>query len=133
MRLTVIRFTLCSVLAFGVAPAAAQAPTGGAGPAVILNAEEFPVSLERIKRRMARLPKTDRQRDFLRLSYYIDVYGRAPKIDLIQGFDVHTGPIPYGSPTHSEMVNAMTPREWRPATANLSGVGWTMRSLNAPR
>ncbi len=100
---------------------------------VSLPAEELPVSLDRIKRQLDRLPPTH-ERSLLRLSYYIEVYGRLPRIDLVQGFDVHNGPVPYGVPTHAELLAVMSPREFRPAVAKLNSIiGWTFKSLNAPR
>ena len=62
-----------------------------------------------------------------------------PRIDLVQGFDVHNGPVPYGAPTHAELLAVMSPREFRPAVAKLNSIigwsiiGWTFESLNAPR
>ena len=94
----------------------------------------LPVSLERIKRRLDRLTPTHEERSLLRLSDYIEVYGRLPRIDLVQGFDVHNGPIPYGVPTHAELLAVMSPREFRPAVAKLNSIiGWTFKSLKAPR
>ena len=90
-------------------------------------------ALERIKRQLDRLPPTHTERSVLRLSYYIEVYGRLPRIDLVQGFDVHNGPVPYGAPTHAELLAVMSPRELRPAVAKLNSIiGWTFKSLNAP-
>ncbi len=98
---------------------------------VPLPAEELPVPLERIKRQLDRLPPTH-ERSLLRLSYYIEVYGRLPRIDLVQGFDVHNGPVPYGAPTHAELLAVISPREFRPAVATLNNIiGWTFKSLNA--
>ncbi len=107
----------------------------GLGP---LPAAKLPVSLERIKRRLDRLTPTHEERSLLRLSDYIEVYGRLPRIDLVQGFDVHNGPVPYGAPTHAELLAellaVMSPREFRPAVAKLNSIiGWTFESLNAPR
>ncbi len=74
-----------------------------------LPAEELPVSLERIKRKLARVTPT--QSSLLRLDYYVEVYGRAPKIDVLQGFDVHSGPVPYGAPTHADLLSLILPPE----------------------
>ena len=115
------------------AGAAATAAAQGDRGLVPLPAEELPVSLERIKRQLDRLPPTHEKRSLLRLSYYIEVYGRLPRIDLVQGFDVHNGPVPYGAPTHAELLAVMSPRELRPAVATLNSIiGWTFKSLNAP-
>ena len=118
--LGVVILVACA-LALSAGRAVAQEPTpdDDAG-APALDAIELPVSLERIKRRLAELPETTEGRNLLRLSYYIEVYGRAPAIKVVDGFDLHTGPIPYGSPTHREMLGAMTPRHWRPGAATFS-------------
>ncbi len=101
---------------------------------VPLPEEELPVSLERIKQQLDRLPPTHEERSLLRLSYYVEVYGRLPRIDLVQGFDVHNGPVPFGVPTDAELLAIMSPREFRPAVAKLNSIiGWTFKSLNAPR
>ena len=81
-----------------------------------LNAEELPVSLERIKRQLDRLPVGDWERNLLRLSYYVEVYGRAPRINVIQNFDIHNGPVPYGAPSHAEMIAVTMSREFKDAS-----------------
>ena len=91
-------------------------------------------ALERIKRQLDRLPPTHKERSLLRLSYHIEVYGRLPRIDQVEGFDVYNGPVPYGAPTHAELLTVMSPRELRPAVAELNSIiGWTFKSLYAPR
>ena len=76
-----------------------------------LLAEELPVSLERIKRKQTQLGPA--QSSLLRLDYYVEVHGQAPKIDVLQGFDVHSGPVPYGAPTHAELLGLILPPESR--------------------
>ena len=71
--------------------------------------KELPVSLERIKRKVARLGPA--QSSLLRLDYYVQVYGRAPKIDVLKAFDVHSGPVPDGAPTHAELLSLILPPE----------------------
>ena len=120
--------TLASV---GVHDAAAQAPdTGSARPVA-----ELPVSLERMQRRIDEIARAGDDTVLLRLTSYVDVFARAPGIELFRPtFDLELGPIPYGAPTHGEMIAAMTPRQWRPPLVRLDGVvGLTMRSLNSPR
>ena len=74
-----------------------------------LPAEELSVSLERIKQKLAQLGPA--QSSLLRLDYYVEVYGRAPKIDVLQAFDVHGGPMPDGAPTHAELQSLILPPE----------------------
>ena len=98
-----------------------------------LEAIELPVSLERVRRKLDRLPTSEEARLALRLSYYIDVYGRAPALNLLEGFDVHNGPVPYYS-THAELMAVMTPREFQPTVANLGNViGWAWEQLQPGR
>lgn len=90
------------------------------------------VSLDRIKRRMAALPADD-GRLLLRLTARVDVYARAQAVEVLQGFNVESwtsllggrtgGAIAYGSPTHNETVNAMTPEFWRQRASSLAGIG----------
>jgi hypothetical protein len=107
-----VALALACVLVSPDGHAAAQESTADSGESV-LDAVELPVSLERIKRRLDKLPETEESRSLLRLNYYIDVYGRAPKINVFEDFDLHTGPIPYGVPSHYELLSAATPPQWR--------------------
>ena len=77
-----------------------------------LRARELPVSLERIKRKLAQVPPS--QEFLLRLDYYVEVHGRAPQLDIFEAFDLHAAPVPFGAPTHSEMIWHVTPEEFRP-------------------
>ena len=125
------RFAPLLVLLAGlVAPADAAQEAGAdaaqeaGADAGVANAEamKLPVSFDRIKRRMAALEEREDGRDLLDLSYYVDVYARAPALDLLRNFDLDSETASYGSPTHTEMLEAMTPREWRPraiSTGNL--------------
>ena len=93
-----------------------------------LNVEELPVSLERIKRQLGRLPVRDAERNLLRLSYYVRVYGQAPRINVIQNFDIHNGPVQHGAPSHAEMFAVTRPREFRtPAAISFPVLGWTWK------
>lgn len=110
--------------------AAQEADTGSTRPVA-----ELPVSLERMQRRIDKIARAGDDAILLRLTSYVDVFARAPGIALFRPtFDLELGPIPYGAPTHAEMIAAMTPRQWRPPLVRLDGVvGLTMRSLNSPR
>ncbi|MYD87694.1 MAG: hypothetical protein F4Y14_16815 [Acidobacteria bacterium] len=125
MRLVHISFTVALGLGLGV-PAVAGAQEPDAPSAVeTVDASRLPVSLERIKRRMAAAEATrEGLRGLLDLNFYIDVYARAPAIELLRDFDLDSENVSYGSPTHREMLEAATPREWRPraiSTGNLFG------------
>lgn len=104
---------------------AARAP-GAEAPAAAAEASALPVSLERIKRRMAAVREAgDGRRKLLNLNYYVDVYARAPAIEIFRDFDLDGETVSYGSPTHLEMLEAVTPREWRPRAVSTGNVfGW---------
>lgn len=105
------------------AEAASVAREPDAGAAVgAAEAYALPGSLERIKRRMAAVEEPRDGRRLLNLRYYVDVYARAPAIEILRNFDLESETVSYGSPTHLEMLEAATPREWRPraiSTGNL--------------
>ena len=133
MRPTLFSFAVALGIDFAVAlgiglaaPVAAAAQEPDAETAVeAVDASALPVSLERIKRRMAATERTQEgRRGLLDLNFYVDVYARAPAIELLRDFDLDSETVSYGSPTHREMLEAATPREWRPraiSTGNLFG------------
>jgi hypothetical protein len=89
--------------------AAAQSaePTGTSGstratPGVVattIDVSRLPISLQNIERRF-RQGQVREERDGLNLRYFVDVFAKAPNI-------VHS------APTHSDMLEMMTPREYR--------------------
>lgn len=97
----------------------------------VLDAEDLGVSLARIQRRLDRLPEGDDARRLLRLNFYVEVYGRAPRLDLFEGFDLHNGPVPYGVPRHNEMLSAMRSDDpLYPPAINLNPIaGWAWKAL----
>ena len=109
----------------GAAQDRASTPVGA-----VLEAEDLGISLARIQRKLDRLPDREEARSLLRLNYYVQVYARAPRLDLFRGFDLHNSPIPYGVPLHSEMLSVMRPNQLYPSAANLTPiVGWAWRGL----
>lgn len=120
-------FSFTVALGIGLAlPAAGAAQEPDAQSAVeMADTSALPVSLERIKRRMAETDPTEEgRRGLLDLNFYVDVYARAPAIELLRNFDLDSETVSYGAPTHREMLEAATPREWRPraiSTGNLFG------------
>jgi hypothetical protein len=95
------------------------ASISGAQPAP--EGEASPFSLDRIRRQLDDAPRVANA-EGLRLRYYLDVYGRMPPLDLFKDFDLEVGPLAYGSPTHNEILDVVTPREFRAPVANLSNV-----------
>lgn len=120
-----------AVVLLGLAQAAAAqsaaTPTGTAGRAdgvvAMVDVTRLPVDLRRIERHF-RQTTIREERDGLNLRYFVDVYAKAPAIVLLTKEDnLYYGPVPYGAPTHYDMVEMMTPREFRGSTLMLrSGI-----------
>ena len=102
--------------------AAAQDVDGARLPEV-----RFVVNLERVKRKLASLPATDDTRSLLDLSYYLEVYGRAPRLNLLEGFDIHSGPVPFGGATHADLRALWTPKEFSTPAAVSIPLGWIFK------
>jgi hypothetical protein len=121
------RIACTAVLVLGVAPVvsaqsavAPREPIGTTGisaetpvPVSGIDVNRLPIDLQRIERRF-RQGQIREERDGLNLRYYIDVFAVAPRIVLFTEQDnLRYGPVPYGGPTHNEMLEMMTPRPFR--------------------
>jgi hypothetical protein len=86
------------------------------------SSEQYGLNLSRIQRGLQR--SAERQDyDGLNLRYYVNVYAPAPPIQLFTKQDnLAFGPAPYGGPTHREMMDLITPREYRAPVADFSGI-----------
>ena len=89
-----------------------------------LPALELPVNLQRLKQRLTALPARDEDRSLLKLNFYVEVYGRAPEINPLEGFNLHSGPVPYGPPTHTRMLRQMNPHTYQ-AISSGAVLGWS--------
>ncbi len=135
-RLTLVPLLMALGTAHAVAgqqdaPASRPAPPQGSRTETAATApvdvDRLPLDLQRLEQQLRRSTETE-QRDGLRLQYNIQVFGRTPRIDFFTPQDVRgTGPVPYGAPPHREMLDVMTPKEYR---APVADVGAFMRWLN---
>ncbi len=129
-----IALLLMAVLLSAPAAAAGSQESGRQEASVpLLDAEQLPVSLERIRRELRSRPMLDPES--LRLSYYVEVYAKRPQLDVFAGFDLHNSPVPYGAPSHREIIDLVTPLEFRSPPADLTGVlNWLLgRGGQKPR
>jgi hypothetical protein len=110
-----ILVTVVSVLILGwTAPALAQQGT--------VDVDRLPIDVQRIHREL-RQSATREEREGLQLRYFVDVFGQAPPLVLFGPQDnLTTGPVPYGAPTHKDMLYQMTPQEFRAPAADFSGL-----------
>ena len=107
---------------------------GLSSPALAQNAidvDRLPVNLERIQRGL-RQSAVREEREGLNLRYRVEVYGQAPPIVLFgPGANLESGPVPYGAPTHREMIEHVTPKEFRPPAADIGAlIRWLAERAN---
>ena len=88
------------------------------------------VSLDRIRRELSEAEVREHSGERpLRLEFTVKVFGFAPKIDLLENYPL-TGPAPYGAPTHREVLDVLTPQEFRSPPIPLSAIAsWAAQQL----
>jgi hypothetical protein len=96
----------------------ARPPTAAAETAI--DASKLPLNMARLQQK---LRESATQGDASRLRFSIDVVGRAPRIEIF-GPDANLvfGPVPFGAPTHREMMNITTPQEFRSPVMDFSNL-----------
>jgi len=111
---------LSSLLAL---PAAAQDNAAKDTKENSVDVGKLPVNLSRIQRQLQQ-SNVREDRDGLNLRYFVPVYGQAPRIDLFPQREpgLFTGPPPYGAPTHRQMIDQVTPQEYRAPAADFSAL-----------
>ena len=103
----------------------APEPTGTSGRdgvVAVVDVGRLPIDIRRIERHF-RQTTVREERDGLNLRYFVEVYAQAPAIVLFTKEDnLLTGPVPYGAPTHREMIDMVTPREYRAPAADFGNL-----------
>ena len=105
------------------APEPQAAPASAEGP---VDASKLGVSMSRIKKglRVTESRQTATNAP-LKLEYQIQVFGAAPRIDILQGFNIgQSAPLSYGAPTHNDFVTQWTPQAYRSPVAPLSSIAF---------
>jgi hypothetical protein len=91
-------------------------------PKPSVDVSRLPINLARIQRQLRQSTVRDESQG-LRLRYIVDVYGQAPRIELFPNRDYSlTGPAPYGGPTHNDLLQIITPQEYRAPAANFGNL-----------
>jgi hypothetical protein len=116
----------------------AQERSAPAQPSPSVNPEQLGVSLDRIRLRFQRTglfePVFDSDR--LKLSTYVDVVGKAPPLRLFGPEanlknELTSRAVPFGGPTHRDMLQVMTPQEFRtPAMDMTALIEWLSRQFD---
>lgn len=106
-------------LALAQVPEAPVRETAAEAPAV--DVSKLPLNVSRIQREMRKTIERE-ELDGKVLRYNIDVFGQTPSIQLFApDVDLRFGPVPYSAPTHREMMDFVTPQEFRSPVMNFGG------------
>jgi hypothetical protein len=118
--MNLMRASLIGLLAFGAAHAASAQQTS-------VDVKRLPIDLAKVTRELRQSAATE-SRTGLNIRYRVDVYGQAPRIEIFTKQDnVAYGPAPYGAPSHRDMIDHVTPQEYR---APYADIGNLIRWLN---
>jgi len=116
---------LTALLLFSLVPiawASDGAADGQPSAGSQIDVSRLPINIERIHRQL-RQTTVREERDGLNLRYIVDVYGQAPRLELFTKKDnLREGAVPYGAPTHQDMLNVMTPQEYRAPAADFTSL-----------
>jgi hypothetical protein len=107
--------SLIGLLLFGAADAAFAQQTS-------VDVKRLPIDLAKVTRELRQSTATELHNG-LHIRYTVDVYGQAPRIEIFTKQDnLGSGPVPYGAPSHQEMINHVTPQEYRAPYADFGSL-----------
>ena len=124
--MTLSRIVGTALLMAGLAvPATAQQPPTPPSASTTdsaIDVSRLPLDLHRIERQLRQTSERE-DSEGLRLRYFIDVYAKVPRIELFApGENLTTAPVPWGAPTHRDMLQVMTPKEFRSPPMDFSAL-----------
>src|SRR5688572_29927702 len=98
-------------------------PPSAERPAI--DASKLGVDLARIQKGLRVAESKEKlSADGLRLDFSIQVYGQAPKIDVLSGVDLFNGGVPGTAPSHNQMIEFWTPPIYRSLTMPVSALAF---------
>ena len=93
-----------------------------------IDATKLGVSLERIQKGLRVTESREKAKqagDALRLEFQVQVYGQAPRIEVLKGVDLFNGQVPGSAPSHRQFIDHVTPQIYRTPVLPLSaGLFW---------
>ena len=119
------RALLIGLLVFGAAHTASAQQTS-------VDVKRLPIDLTKVTRDLRQSAATESHNGGLRIRYSIAVYGAAPQIEFFNKQDnLASGPVPYGAPSHREMIEHVTPIEYRAPYADIGSlIRWLSDKAN---
>jgi hypothetical protein len=118
-----MRFLIAPLIVLSLAaPAAAQQPAAEQKKPGTVDVDRLPLNLNKIQRELRHAADLE-EREGLNLRYTLQIYGAAPPLELFnEESNLVNGPVPYGAPTHRELINQVTPQEFRAPYADFSAL-----------
>ena len=133
MRLTSLGLTVALVLGLVATPLEAQQAAPAAAPAPqpsspAVDVSKLPIKLSRLHQK---LKESTESADASKLRFKVDVIGTAPTIQIFRpGENLRYGPTPNSLPTHADMLEVATPREFRSPVMDFSNLmRWIQSTL----
>ena len=113
--MNLIRASLIGLLVLGAAHAASAQQTS-------VDVKRLPVDLNKLTQDLRQTAASE-SHNGLHIRYTVDVYGQAPRVEFFTKQDnLKSGPVPYGAPSHREMIEHVTPIEYRPPVMDFSAL-----------
>jgi hypothetical protein len=107
--------SLIGLVVFGAAHTASAQQTS-------VDVKRLPIDLTKVTRDLRQSAAAE-TRSGLNIRYRVDVYGQAPRIEIFTKEDnLAYGPAPYGAPTHRDMIEHVTPQEYRAPYADIGNL-----------
>ena len=79
-----------------------------------IDATKLGVSLSKIQKGLFIAETREKTRgDAMHLEFNVQVYGTAPKIEVLKGIDLFNGGVPGSAPSHNQMIEFWTPQIYR--------------------
>jgi hypothetical protein len=102
------------VVVFLAVPVLAQDPQPAPPPNSSIDVTRLGVSLSRIQRGLFIAESREKQGgNAMHLEFNVQVYGQAPKIEVLKGVDLFNGPVPGTAPSHRQVIEHLTPQIYR--------------------
>lgn len=90
-----------------------------------IDATKLGVSLSKIQKGLFIAAAREKNKDDgIHLEFNVQVYGQAPKIEVLKGVDLFNGPVPGTAPSHGQMIEYWTPQIYRTPGLPISALAY---------
>lgn len=90
-----------------------------------IDASKLGVSISRIQKGLFVAAEREKEKkDGIHLEFNVQVYGQAPKIEVLKGIDLVNGAVPGSAPSHNQMIEYWTPQIYRSPGLPISALAY---------